>query len=277
LKAAPTGPVTLEILDSQNKLVRRYASTDKPEPVAEKTLDIPTYWIRPPRLLSAEAGAHRFIWDLHYPPPAGGGRRTYPMTAIFHDTPSEPHGPWVMPGKYLVKLTVNGQDYTQPLTVRMDPRVKTPMEELAQQFTLSMQCYDGMHQAHEAIEQVRKLRTQLRRAAEQAGDGDLGNAIESLAKKIAALEGAAVGRRGIRERPSGTPQPTMARVQGELGSILETLQGADAPPTTQAVSAATVAMQELSTLMERWNTLRSKDVKMLNERLQQAKLPPLAP
>jgi hypothetical protein len=182
-----------------------------------------------------------------------------------------------MPGKYLVKLTVNGQDYTQPLTVRMDPRVKTPMEELAQQFTLSMQCYDGMHQAHEAIEQVRKLRTQLRRAAEQAGDGDLGNAIESLVKKIAALEGAAVGRRGMRERPAGTPQPTMARVQGELGSILETLQGADALPTTQAVSAATGAMQELSTLMERWNTLRSKDVKTLNERLQQAKLPPLAP
>jgi photosystem II stability/assembly factor-like uncharacterized protein len=276
LKAAPTGPVTLEILDSHNKLVRRYASTDKPEPVAEKTLDIPTYWIRLPRLLSAEAGAHRFIWDLHYPPPAGG-RRSYPMTAIFRDTPSEPHGPWVMPGKYLVKLTANGHDYTQPLTIRMDPRVKTPMGELAQQFTLSVQCYDGMRQAHDAIEQVRKLGAQLRKVAEQAGDGDLGNAIETLAKKIAALEGAAFGRRGMRERPAATPEPTLSRVQAELGSILELLQSADAPPTAQAVTASAAAAQTLSTLLERWNTLRTKDVKALNERLQEAKLPPLAP
>ena len=84
-----------------------------------------------------------------------------------------------------------------------------------------MQCYDGMHQAHDAIEQIKKLGTQLRKVAEQAGDGDLGNAIEAVAKKSAALEGVAFGRRGMRGRPAATPEPTLSRVQAELGSILE--------------------------------------------------------
>ncbi len=94
LKDAATGPVTLEILDAKGKLVRRYSSTDKPQTVDEKTLTIPSYWIRPPQVLSAAAGSHRFVWDLRYPPSEGrAGRGMYPMTAVHHDTPSEPHRP----------------------------------------------------------------------------------------------------------------------------------------------------------------------------------------
>jgi len=58
--------VTLEILDAHNQLVRKYASTDKPEPL-EKTAGehpIPMYWVRPAQILSGAAGMHRFIWDL---------------------------------------------------------------------------------------------------------------------------------------------------------------------------------------------------------------------
>ena len=69
LKEPARGPVTLEILDAAGTLVRRYASTDKPAPVDPDTLNFPTYWLRPPQVLSAQAGMHRFVWDLHYPSP----------------------------------------------------------------------------------------------------------------------------------------------------------------------------------------------------------------
>src|SRR5439155_3588290 len=108
-------------------------------------------------LLATAAGMHRFVWDLHYPPPEGA-RRSYPIAAIYRDTPSAPPGPWVLPGRYIVKLTVGGRNYVQPLTVKMDPRVKIPAAGLQQQFELSLQCYDGMRQAREALAQVRKLR-----------------------------------------------------------------------------------------------------------------------
>ena len=57
----------------------------------------------------------------------------------------EPHGPWVLPGTYSVRLTVDGKSYKQPLTVKMDPRVPTPAAGLALQFSLSKQLYDAMN------------------------------------------------------------------------------------------------------------------------------------
>jgi photosystem II stability/assembly factor-like uncharacterized protein len=142
-------PVTLEIFDSARKLVRRFSSDDKPEvtlPELERELHVPTYWVRLPKILSGEAGMHRFVWDLHYPPP-DGGRRDYPISAIYHDTPRYPLGPVALPGAYTVKLTAGGQSFTQPLIVKIDPRIKTPQSGLAMQFHLATRICDLMGKA----------------------------------------------------------------------------------------------------------------------------------
>jgi hypothetical protein len=267
LKADASGPVTLEIRDAKDKLVRRYSSTDKPEAVDEKSLPIPTYWIRPPQILSARSGSHRFIWDLHYPPPVGLPRM-YPMTAIYRDTPSAPRGPAALPGRYTVKLTVGGRTITQPLIVKMDPRVKTPAAGLAQQFELSMQCYEGLRQSHEALNQIRKLREQLKALRNGKVRGALALALAKLDRQAAALQGQQGGRRGGR----GTG---LGGLTEEMLQLLEVLQGADAAPTTQAVTACGQMDQTLARLLSRWSELRSKDIKALNQELRQANLPPL--
>jgi photosystem II stability/assembly factor-like uncharacterized protein len=138
LKGSTSGPVTLDILDAAGKLVRRYSSTDTPPQVDPATLNFPTYWLRPFEALSADAGMHRFVWDLHYPSP----RVLHPsvsISVIIHDSPFEPLGPAALPGLYSIKLTADGHTHTQPLTVRMDPRNKTPLAGLAQQFDLAME------------------------------------------------------------------------------------------------------------------------------------------
>jgi hypothetical protein len=128
--------VALEVRDASGRLVRRYASDDAPEPpVAGR--NIPDYWIRPPQRLSAEAGLHRFVWDLREATPQAG-TFGYPMTAVAGDTPREPRGPWVTPGSYVVRLVVDGRVQEQPLTVRLDPRVKASQAELEAQHALSM-------------------------------------------------------------------------------------------------------------------------------------------
>jgi photosystem II stability/assembly factor-like uncharacterized protein len=272
LKEAAPGPVTLEILDSKRKPVRRFSSDDKPEPVDEKSLHIDSGWLRPPRVLSAAAGAHRFVWDLHYPPPPGP--RQYPLAAIYRDTPAEPLGPWVLPGQYVVRLTVSGKSQEQPLVVKMDPRVKTAPEALARQFELSMQCCDAMRQAHDVLGQIRKLRENLKAAREKAKDKDLREALDALDRELAALEGRA-RRRG--ERPAdGPPEPSLARLAGDAHRLLEGLQGADAAPTTQAVAACEETEKSLRTLMKRWEKLTREDVRAVNEKLRKADLPPLA-
>ncbi|HVI08080.1 MAG TPA: glycoside hydrolase, partial [Candidatus Binatia bacterium] len=91
LSAASAKPVTLEILDGQNHLVRRYSSTDQPEPLDKIAASnpIPMYWVRLAQILSGAAGMHRFVWDLHYPEPETL-HREFPISAIVHDTPQLP-------------------------------------------------------------------------------------------------------------------------------------------------------------------------------------------
>ena len=115
--------MTLEVLDAENKVVAHFSSEDKALPV-DPPLNVPTYWLRPFQQLSSGAGMHRFIWDLHGSPASAsrGGRGSEPpISAVYRDTPVN-EGPWMPAGKYTVKLTFEGQTYTQPLTVKPDPR-----------------------------------------------------------------------------------------------------------------------------------------------------------
>ncbi len=144
-----TGPVTLEVWTSTNTLVRRYASADQPSPVDERELHVPAYWVRPPHLLPATAGMHRFIWDFRYPPP-DAFEHDYPISAIDRDTPREPQGVFATPGTYTIKLTVEGQTFTEPLTLKMDPRASVTPLDLQRQFSLATRIVELMHRSYVA-------------------------------------------------------------------------------------------------------------------------------
>ena len=127
--------VGVEILDAQGGVVRTYASDDPVEPLVEGR-NTPDYWIRPHRALAAGSGFHRFVWDMHHERPAVNGF-SYPISATFENTPRTPYGSWVAPGKYTVRLTVDGQSRSQPLIVKMDPRVKATAADLKLQYDTS--------------------------------------------------------------------------------------------------------------------------------------------
>jgi hypothetical protein len=125
LKSAPSGPMTLDVLDSGNKTVAHFSSDDKPVP-PDPQLTVTTYWLRPFQPLATQPGMHRFVWDLHGNLPGGGragrgGGGGPPISAIYMDTPVN-EGEWLPAGSYTVNLTVNGKSYTQPLLVKPDPR-----------------------------------------------------------------------------------------------------------------------------------------------------------
>ena len=137
LKEQAKVPVVLEILDEGGQLVRRFRSDDEPEAPLEGR-NIPDFWIRPPQVLSAQPGMHRFVWDLHHPAPAvPEDSRQYPIAAVIGETPTAPQGPWVLPGTYTVRLTSGSTTSTRKLTVRMDPRVKASAADLRLQLDLS--------------------------------------------------------------------------------------------------------------------------------------------
>ena len=283
LKAEASGPVILEILDGAGKFVRRYSSADPVDKIDPATAPVPVYWYRPPQVLSIAPGMHRFMWDMHYQPLTGaGGRGGLPIAAIARNTVSPPNSPWVPPGTYTVKLTVNGKTYTQPLTVRMDPRVKTPAAALDQQSTLSKQIYDGVLDSQAALRQLRAIRAQVKPLQDKAGQGPVFQALAAFDQKAAALEGGAGGggQRGGGGgggvgpgAGAGGGQDTLAAIGSSLSSLMSLLQGADAAPTSQVLAAITERKQAFAAMMGKWNAFKTQDLANLNTQLKAAGLP----
>jgi photosystem II stability/assembly factor-like uncharacterized protein len=270
LKSAASAPVVLEIRDAAGNLVRRFSSADKPEPVNAKELNVPMYWIRPARVLSAAAGMHRFTWDLHYPEPDVLDHE-YPISAIYHDTPRYPLGAAVLPGQYNISLTVDGKHYTQPLHLRMDPRVKTSPDDLHSQFELDRKIADALHRDYQALQQVRSLRSQLKALTERRPSPEIAKTIAALEAKAAALEG---DGGGYGTRFLSTPEErSLARLNTGLGAVLSALDSADAAPTTQQSGMFADLEKALTAQLASWEQMKSKDVADLNAQLSKAGLP----
>ena len=126
---------------------------------------LPLYWPAPQFIVSTKAGMHRFSWDLQFDPvspadliPAGDEEatgavpgRTYPNYNV----------PWVPPGRYTVRLTVDGATKTQPIVVSLDPRVRIAPATLTQLNTLSTALYWEAVAAHRAFNEAKALAATL--------------------------------------------------------------------------------------------------------------------
>jgi hypothetical protein len=53
------------------------------------------------------------------------------------DTPRVPQGALIVPGRYIVKLTVDGVTRSQPLRIFMDPRVSVAQSALERQYAMA--------------------------------------------------------------------------------------------------------------------------------------------
>jgi photosystem II stability/assembly factor-like uncharacterized protein len=262
LKSAPKFPVKLEIVDAGGRVVRAFASNDPVKPIVTDLGQTPLYWIRQPQPLAASASTHRFVWDLHWPPPDVSDF-SYPISAVPHDTPPYPLGPAAMSGEYTIRLTVDGKTYTQPLTVRMDPRSRMTADALRQQFDYSVRAWEGIHKASGALREVQALRARIRAlrdtsVAARAGKpkGATPNvATESIDSLAAGFEGGG-GRFG---GGGASAAPTFGGISGTLSSLLDDFEGADKMPTTQAVAALNQALADLDTILARWNTVKGMD------------------
>ena len=267
----PGHPVVLEVLDSAGKLVRKFSSDDKPEPIDEKELNVPTYWIRPERTLSAEPGMHRFVWDMHYPPPDSLDH-DYPISAIYRDTPRYPLGPPILPGTYTVKLTVDGDTQVQLLTVKMDPRVKASAADLQAQFVLETKIVDAMHRDFVTLTQVKNLRTSLKNL-QQAGGAKTPPSVTDLDKKCSEIEGIDGGfGASFLSTPGGR---SLVRLNAGLNTVLGVVDSADAAPTTQSASTFDEVNKALDEQLARWDEIQKKGLPALNAELKRAGLHPI--
>jgi len=216
LPSATSEEVRLEILNAANRVIRSYSSNEAvrdpdpaKDPVAYNKLcqgnpsaadcGLPLYWPAPQQVVGREAGHHRFSWDLHYDPLGGGGGGRGggggAGGAVPHRTYPGVNSPWVAPGNYSVRLTVDGKSQTQPIVVKLDPRVKvTPA--IQQIFTLTTQAEDNAVAAESAAKEIREAADKLRAKPQSAPNDALIKELDALAPPASADAGAGGGGRG---------------------------------------------------------------------------------
>jgi photosystem II stability/assembly factor-like uncharacterized protein len=268
LKTETAGDVRLEILDAQGKPVRQYSTADKP-PAPQRAPIVTNNWLRQAPILSKNLGLNRFVWDLRFglaPVPVPGGSDFV-----------TPHGLLVLPGDYQVRLTVNGRGYVQPLKVELDPRVKTPREDIERQFTFQQQVIGSLSNARSLNTALQDLSSKLTATRDSLKNkpetGDVTSAIKALEDKLGPLLGAPGAG------PSRSPTPSeLLNVPGIVRTLAQALAAsdeADAAPTQACIAAAHKAQQDLAAARQQWGVIQKQDVEKLNGLLKERHLEPV--
>jgi photosystem II stability/assembly factor-like uncharacterized protein len=266
LKDRPKGPVVLEILDAEGALVRRFSSDSLLPRTDPNNMPIAMEWIRSEQPLLADAGMHRFVWDLHYELPKS-----------VHPTLYGPTGVWTVPGSYTVKLTANGKSSAQQLTVKMDPRIGATEDVLRQEFVAASRISARLGEVAAAQERAEELQKEIAaRKNEAGGNAEVSASLTELAHKIDEVHGVPgeeeFGFFGL--RLPDTEPITLHKVATTLTALLMIVDGADAAPTADARTAAEKWEAAGAEVLTRWKAVES-NLAPMNTKLERAKLQPL--
>jgi photosystem II stability/assembly factor-like uncharacterized protein len=258
LGANTSGPVTLQILDSDGHVVKSYSSAQPPE-----QLNAARYfakaWVQPPEAFSGAPGTHRFVWDLRYERPDAIGY-DYSIAAVWsHGTPLEPEGPFALPGNYTVVLAAGGQRYAAPLAITEDPRVTANADDLKSELALSLKIDTALAEASNGYREQAVLRKEIdqRFPAGARLDEATGPLVEKLRAKP----------------PTGVPG--FDAIASNLARSESALESADAAPTQSQQTAADEALKALNTVNADWAAAKAGPLAQLNAILVRAGQKPI--
>jgi photosystem II stability/assembly factor-like uncharacterized protein len=263
LKEKAKGPVELEIFDAEGALVRRFSSDESLPKTNPKDVAIAMEWVRDVAPLSAQAGMHRLVWDLRGALPKSVHRSLY-----------GPAGVWTLPGNYTVTLTANGKSTSQPLTVKMDPRIGTAEDALRREFVAASRVSARLGEVAEAEARAEELQKEIAaRKTEAGGNAEVSAALAELARKVSEVDGAAgeeeFGFLALR-LPGGEPA-TLHKVAAALTGLLMIVDGADVAPTADAQRAAEQWEAAGADVLARWKAVEG-DLASVNAMLEKARM-----
>ncbi|MGB4860233.1 MAG: hypothetical protein WBP11_13030 [Dokdonella sp.] len=258
LPADASTPVIIEIHDAKGDTIRRFASDYKP-PFRNAFRYFGIDWTREQAKPGSSAGAHRFVWDLHYARPRAIGY-DYSIAAI-HDEDAllKPLGPQVVPGVYDVSLSVGGKTLHAPLRVRMDPRVDAPAEAVEQATAFAREVGAALDRAYQGYGEVQSVREQLEKLAKTTGASDsngMGPMIDALLKSTAPLADG-----------DGHDSHAIPDVSEVLTSLASDVESTDRIPTAPQRAVYADYGPRLTKSLQLWNAIRDGDLAALNAKL----------
>jgi len=260
---AKAPPITLEILDQKGQVIRKYPP--KPQP-GEEGGDEEGGFRPPPRGLPTEAGLNRFVWDMHYE-----GASRVPRSPLWAGGTD---GPEAVPGKYEVRITVKGKQYTAPLEIVPDPRLKVSQADLEKQLDLLLKIRDRVTQAHDTINQIRDIRAQItafnKKLEGQPQAKTVSEAGKQLDKKMTEVEEVLVQTKAKSNQDVLNYPIRLNNYLTALGGVVES---ADSAPTQASYDVFEMLSKQLDEQLSKWRQILTTDVPAYNDSVRKQEIP----
>ncbi|HYN86761.1 MAG TPA: hypothetical protein VER32_16035, partial [Pyrinomonadaceae bacterium] len=306
LKSRPTSDMTLELLDSQGRSVRKFTAraparpaatptatptpggavpspgtampqtpgvaqvTTPPEQPSAPTEEASEFAPGPPQpggpRLTTEPGLNRFVWDMRHAEAA-----SFPGMILWA---ANMRGPRVVPGTYQVKLTVDGQTFTESFEVRKDPRLATTQADFQRQLDLLLQIRDKLTETHNAIANLRDVRKQIEDLTKRVeGQQEARQVVErgrELMRKLTEVE------ETLYQTKVQSSQDTLnfpIRLNNKLASLASGVASSDSPPTEQALALNEELTAKIDAQLRTLRQLMETDLKSFNALVRAADIP----
>jgi photosystem II stability/assembly factor-like uncharacterized protein len=299
LKSRPASDVTLEFIDPAGRSVQKFTAKAPPRPTPTPsggTAGVPgastapgsAQVQQPPEQpaapsgeesseftgrrgggaarVSTDAGLNRFVWDMRY---AEASR--FPGMILWAGGTT---GPRAVPGAYQVRLTADGQTYTQSFQINKDPRLQTTQEEFDKQFALLTKIRDKLTETHNAVAQIRDVRRQvddlLKRVADQPNAKPVVAAGGSLNKRLQTIEEALYQ---TKNQSSQDPLNFPIRLNNKLAALGSIVASADAQPTEQSYALYEELAAQIDAQLRQLNQVMADDLKGFNALARSSDIP----
>lgn len=210
-----------------------------------------------------EKGMNRIAWNLRF----GGAEVRQPPAEEETATGGPPRGPQVLPGSYVVRLTIGDKNYEERAEVRLDPTVNTPLADLQSQLELTLKLRDMQSSANTALRFLDSIKDQLKHTQttmknlNKEPDKEMTKALEDYIKKIDELQDR------VARRSEGLGLPGKSRVADRVGDLFFSIEATNAAPTSYQRKYFAEIEPEYRERMAEINKFISDTVPQWNEKL----------
>jgi photosystem II stability/assembly factor-like uncharacterized protein len=210
-----------------------------------------------------EKGLNRVAWNLRF----GGAEVRQPPPEEETPGAGPPRGPQVLPGNYLVRLTLGEKKFEERVEVRLDPTVNTPLADLQSQLDLTIKLRDMQSSANTALRFLDSIKDQLKHTQttmknlNKEPDKEMTKALDDYIKKIDELQDK------VARRSEGLGIAGKSQVSDRVGDLFFSIDGTNAAPTSGQRKYFAEVEPEFRERMAEINKFISETVPQWNEKL----------
>jgi hypothetical protein len=181
-------------------------------------------------------------------------------------------GPVAVPGTYRVRLTADGNVFTQPLVVKRNPLFAATQADLQEQFNLAIQIRDKVSEANNAVIQIRDVKAQVADRLAKSADPQLKAVGTRVVTGLGAIEEEIYQ---VRNQSGQDPLNFPIKINNRLASIFGVVSRGDGKPIGNAVPIFTDLKGELKLQTDRLLKALAADIPALNAELKRLGLEPI--